>query len=182
MKIGNAVIIRHRPIPVFVRTGSKTERAHSLFRVDGNNMEPLYHEGDLLFFRFVRTAYPRQDVVCSSADGMLVKLLAADSTLYSVNPDRLFRNYGDKNVRIVGRAMSPALRRRVIFPRKQKCPSSHKFSRKSLRNLNVNREPIAGSRFFYANHTLVQNRIKRKYTTPNTSATSRAAFSAPPII
>ena len=102
MKISNAVIIRHRPIPVFVRTGSKTERAHSLFRVDGNNMEPLYHEGDLLFFRFVRTAYPRQDVVCSSADGMLVKLLAADSTLYSVNPDRLFRNYGDKNVRIVG--------------------------------------------------------------------------------
>lgn len=102
MKIGNAVIIRHRPIPVFVRTGSKTERAYSLFRVDGNNMEPLYHEGDLLFFRFARTAYPRQDVVCSSADGMLVKLLAADSTLYSVNPDRLFRNYGDKNVRIVG--------------------------------------------------------------------------------
>ena len=65
-------------------------------------MEPLYLEGDLLFFHFARTAYPRQDVVCSSADDMLVKRLAADSTLYSVNPDRLFRNYGDKNVRIVG--------------------------------------------------------------------------------
>ena len=102
MKIGNAVIIRHRPIPVFVRTGSKAEHSDALFRVDGNNMEPLYHEGDLLFFRFARTAYPRQDVVCSSADSMFVKRLAADSTLYSVNPDRLFRNYGDKNVRIVG--------------------------------------------------------------------------------
>lgn len=108
MKIGNAVIIRHMPIPVFVRTGSKTERAHSLFRVDGNNMEPLYLEGDLLFFHFARTAYPRQDVVCSSADDMLVKRLAADSTLYSVNPDRLFRNYGDKNVRIMGIVTSVA--------------------------------------------------------------------------
>ena len=180
MKIGNAVIIRHRPFPVFVRTGSKTERAHSLFRVDGNNMEPLYHEGDLLFFRFARTAYPRQDVVCSSANDMLVKRLAADSTLYSVNPDRLFRNYGDKNVRIVGNVTGVA--EESDFPRKQKSPSSHRFSRKSSRNLNV--KPGADSRLpvFYANHTLVQNRIKRKYTTPNTSATSRAAFSAPPII
>ena len=178
MKIGNAVIIRHMPIPVFVRTGSKTERAHSLFRVDGNNMEPLYHEGDLLFFRFARTAYPRQDVVCSNADRMFVKRLAAYGTLYSVNPDRLFRNYADKNVRIV----APVLRMRVTFLRKQKSPSSHRFSRKSSRNLNV--KPGADSRLpvFYANHTLVQNRIKRKYTTPNTSATSRAAFSAPPII
>lgn len=102
MKIGNAVIIRHRPIPVFVRTGSKAEHSDALFRVDGNNMEPLYHEGDLLFFRFARTAYPRQDVVCSNADRMFIKRLAADGTLYSVNPDRLFRNYADKNVRIVG--------------------------------------------------------------------------------
>ena len=46
--------------------------------------------------------------MCSSADDMLVKRLAADSTLYSVNPDRLFRNYGDKNVRIVGIVTSVA--------------------------------------------------------------------------
>lgn len=180
MKIGNAVIIRHRPIPVFVRTGSKTERAHSLFRVDGNNMEPLYHEGDLLFFRFARTAYPRQDVVCSSADGMFVKRLAADSTLYSVNPDRLFRNYGDKNVRIVGIVTGVA--DESDFPPKTEEPFLAQVFEEELKVFE--RKPGADSRLpvFYANHTLVQNRIKRKYTTPNTSATSRAAFSAPPII
>lgn len=48
------------------------------------------------------SALPAPPTLCSSADCMLVKRLTADSTLYSVNPDRLFRNYGDKNVRIVG--------------------------------------------------------------------------------
>ena len=90
------------PEPVFVRNNSKSSRSDGLVRVDGDSMEPVYHDGDLLFFRFTQVAYPKQDVVCSSADGMIVKRLSADNTLYSVNPERPFVNYEDKNVRIVG--------------------------------------------------------------------------------
>ena len=84
-------------------------------------MEPLYLEGDLLFFRFLPTAYPRQDVMCSSAD----------STLYSVNPSRLFRNYGDKNVRIVGNVTGVA--EESDFPPKTEVPFLAQVFEKELK-------------------------------------------------
>lgn len=91
-----------QPEPRFVRVNSKSSRSDALVRVDGDSMEPVYHDGDLLYFRWARAAYPKQDVVCSSADGMIVKRLSPENTLYSVNPERPFVNYEDKNVRIVG--------------------------------------------------------------------------------
>ena len=90
------------PEPCFVRKNSKSVQSDAMVRVDGDSMEPVYHDGDLLYFRWARTAYPKQDVVCSSADGMIVKRLSPENTLYSVNPERPFINYEDKNVRIVG--------------------------------------------------------------------------------
>ena len=62
----------------------------------------VVHLVEVLYFRWARAAYPKQDVVCSSADGMIVKRLSPENTLYSVNPERPFLNYEDKNVRIVG--------------------------------------------------------------------------------
>ncbi len=62
--------------------------------------------------------------MCSTTDGML----------YSVNPERLFEHYEDKNVRIV-----TGVAEEEDFPEKKKSPSSTGFLRKSSECLKKSR-------------------------------------------
>ena len=119
------------PVPRFVRISSNSDRADALVRVDGDSMEPVYHDGDLVFFRCAESAYPKQDVVCSTADGMIVKRMAPDGTLYSVNPERPFEHYEDKNVRIVGIVTGVA--EEVDFPDKEEEPFLYRVFEEELR-------------------------------------------------
>ena len=122
------------PVPRFVRCSSKSARADALVRVDGDSMEPVYHDGDLLFFRWTENAYPKQDAVCSTTDGMIVKRVAPDGTLYSVNPERPFENYEDKNVRIVGVVTGVA--EEEDFPDKKEEPFLNQVFEEELRSVD----------------------------------------------
>ncbi|MBQ3372870.1 MAG: hypothetical protein IJG40_07040 [Oscillospiraceae bacterium] len=85
----------------------------------------------LLFFRWVESAYPKQDVVCSTTDEMIVKRMAPDGTLYSVNPERPFVNYEDKNVRIVG--IVTGIAEEEDFPGKKEEPFLNRVFEEELR-------------------------------------------------
>ena len=68
-------------------------------------MEPLYHNGDLLYIQYADYADDGEDVVCSTADGAVVKRLK-NRKLYSLNKELPF---GEKNeddhVRVIGRVL-----------------------------------------------------------------------------
>ena len=74
-----------------------------------------------LSFRWAESAYPKQDAVCSTTDG----------TLYSVNPERPFEHYEDKNVRIVGIVTGVA--EEVDFPDKKEEPFLYRVFEEELR-------------------------------------------------
>ena len=92
-----------RPEPVFLRKNPRNERADAVVRVSGDSMEPVYHDGDYLYFRFSNSARSGTDVVCSTIHGAVVKRMGEDGGLYSVNPERPFRMKTEAdNVRLLG--------------------------------------------------------------------------------
>ena len=92
-----------RPEPVFLRKNPCNERADAVVRVSGDSMEPVYHEGDYLYFRFANSARSGTDVVCSTIHGAVVKRMGEDGGLYSVNPERPFQMKTEAdNVRLLG--------------------------------------------------------------------------------
>lgn len=92
-----------RPSPVFLRRSARTAGADALVRVSGDSMEPVYHDGDLLCFRYAQSAAPGTDAVCATARGAVVKRVDRDGGLFSVNPARPFTmtSEGD-GVRVLG--------------------------------------------------------------------------------
>jgi len=50
-------------------------------------MEPVYHNGDYVYYSSTSTAYPGEDVIVDTDDSAVIKRMGADRTLYSVNPD-----------------------------------------------------------------------------------------------
>ncbi len=92
-----------RPGPVFLRKNGRNDRADAVIRVSGDSMEPVYHDGDLLYFRYEDDAPPGSDAVCSTVRGAIVKRVDADGSLCSVNPARPFdmKTEGD-SVRVLG--------------------------------------------------------------------------------
>lgn len=89
----------------FVRKNGYNEKADAVVRVSGASMEPLYHNGDLLYIQYADYADDGEDVVCSTADGAVVKRLK-NRKLYSLNKELPF---GEKNeddhVRVIGRVL-----------------------------------------------------------------------------
>jgi SOS-response transcriptional repressor LexA len=66
-------------------------------------MEPVYHDGDYLYFHFTNSARSGTDVVCSTIHGAVVKRMGEDGGLYSVNPERPFQMKTEAdNVRLLG--------------------------------------------------------------------------------
>lgn len=97
-----------RPEPLILRRNARNARADALVRVSGDSMEPVYHDGDYLYFRFSDTARSGADVVCSTIHGTIVKRMGADG-LFSVNPERPFRMKTEAdNVRLLGVVTGPA--------------------------------------------------------------------------
>ncbi len=82
------------PVPVFIRKTDISAKANALVRVDGDSMEPVYHQGDYVYIRYTDSAHSGEDVVCTTANGLVIKRMNENGELYSVNPARPF---GTKN-------------------------------------------------------------------------------------
>lgn len=88
---------------VFIRRNHINSKADAMIEVSGDSMLPVYEDGDFVYIRYADTAYPGQDVVCSSANGGIIKRVTSDYKLMSVNPALPFGEKGeDDNIRIVG--------------------------------------------------------------------------------
>ena len=92
-----------RPKPVILQINARNRQANAVVRVSGDSMEPMYRDGDLLYFRFANTARTGSDVVCSTIHGAIVKRMGEDGGLFSVNPQRPFEmKAASDNVRLLG--------------------------------------------------------------------------------
>ena len=50
-------------------------------------MEPVYFDGDDVYYKEASAASPGEDVIVDTDDGAVIKRVDDDYTLYSVNPD-----------------------------------------------------------------------------------------------
>ena len=93
------------PEYVFARKTSANSKADAIARVSGRSMEPLYHDGDLLYIQYTDSVDDGEDAACSTEDGLVVKR-CKNHRLYSLNKDYPF---GDKpeefSVKVLGRVL-----------------------------------------------------------------------------
>ena len=100
--VPNAEFCDTRPKPVILHTNARNRQANAVVRVSGDSMEPAYHDGDLLYFRYANSARTGTDVVCSTIHGTIVKRMGEDG-LFSVNPLRPYEmKTAADNVRLLG--------------------------------------------------------------------------------
>ena len=74
------------PAYTFLRRNTINAKAAGIVRVHGDSMEPVYHNGDYVYYEEAETASPGEDVIVDTDDGAVIKRLDGDMTLYSVNP------------------------------------------------------------------------------------------------
>ena len=93
------------PEYVFVKKAGYNESADALIRVSGASMEPAFYDGDLVCVRYTQDVTNGDIVICSTADGAVIKQLM-NHRLYSLNRAL---PYGDKNeddhVTVVGKVL-----------------------------------------------------------------------------
>ena len=75
------------PTYTFLRKNTINAKADGIVRVDGRSMEPVYHDGDYVYYEDASSAEPGEDVIVDTDDGAVIKRVDDDHTLYSVNPD-----------------------------------------------------------------------------------------------
>ena len=75
------------PKCTFLRRNRISTRADGIVRVTGRSMEPAYLDGSDVYYREASSACPGQDVIVDTDDGAVIKRVADDYTLFSVNPD-----------------------------------------------------------------------------------------------
>lgn len=93
----------------FVRLSPKTEKADAIIRVAGRSMEPTYYSGDLVFVQYTEDVHPGDTVICSTADGAVIKRVSDDYKLHSINPAFPFGPKGeDDHVRVIGKVLGIA--------------------------------------------------------------------------
>lgn len=85
-----------QPSCIFLRKSKLNSRADGIAHVRGRSMEPVYSDGDDVYYAAACFASPGQDVIVDTDDGAVIKRVADDYTLYSVNPDPAYA-YPEKN-------------------------------------------------------------------------------------
>lgn len=91
--------------PIFIKNNPYSELADAIIRVSGASMEPLYHDGDFLYVVYTQEHTDGDDVICTTADGAVVKR-AIDDKLISLNTKYPFgEKHEDDHVRILGRVI-----------------------------------------------------------------------------
>lgn len=89
------------PSCAFLRRTSVNAGADGIVRVHGDSMEPIYASGDYVYFRTASSARSGEDVIVDTEEGAVIKRMASDGTLYSVNPDIPYPAKGDQNTLII---------------------------------------------------------------------------------
>ncbi len=103
---GGVEVTDPAPSYTFLRKNSINARADGIVLVSGDSMEPVYHDGDYVYYVCAEDARPGEDVIVDTDDGAVIKRLGKDRTLYSVNPDRPYGEKSEDNlVRIRGRVL-----------------------------------------------------------------------------
>lgn len=89
------------PEYVFLRKNHINARADGIALVKGDSMEPVYHNGDYVYYKETSAADPGEDVVVDTDDGAVIKRVDDDYTLYSVNPDIPYPAKNDDNCLVI---------------------------------------------------------------------------------
>ena len=90
---------------VFIRRNDKSKKADALIRVSGQSMEPKYHDGDLVYVKYIDDAEDGTDVICTSVDGAVIKRKEGDR-IVSLNPALPYgMKSEDDHVKIVGQVL-----------------------------------------------------------------------------
>ena len=89
------------PEYTFLRKNTLNERADGIVKVDGDSMEPVYHSGDYVYYENAVSASPGEDVIVDTDDGAVIKRIAKDNTLYSVNPDIPYPKKNEQNTLVI---------------------------------------------------------------------------------
>ena len=82
------------PTFVYLRRNTVNKKADGIARVNGKSMEPVYHDGDYVYYQNACTARPGDDVIVDTDEGAVIKRVSKNNTLYSVNTSL---PYGKKN-------------------------------------------------------------------------------------
>lgn len=61
------------PEYMFIKKNGYNESADALIRVSGASMEPQYHNGDLVYIKYTQSVEDGDIVICSTADGAVIK-------------------------------------------------------------------------------------------------------------
>lgn len=96
------------PEYLFIKKNRYSANADALIRVSGASMEPRYHDGDLVYVCYTQAVEDGDDVICSTADGAVIKRLH-DHKLHSLNKDLPFgKKSEDDHVAILGKVLGIA--------------------------------------------------------------------------
>ena len=94
-----------KPQPFFVKKNRFNAEADTLIRVSGHSMEPVYHDGDIVYVKYTTDVENNDIVICTTADGAVIKRMY-ENKLYSLNPQY---PYGEKSeddhVQVVGKVI-----------------------------------------------------------------------------
>ena len=94
-----------KPQPFFVKKNRFNAEADTLIRVSGHSMEPVYHDGDIVYVKYTTDVESNDIVICTTADGAVIKRMY-ENKLYSLNPQY---PYGEKNdddhVQVIGKVI-----------------------------------------------------------------------------
>ena len=105
--VGNIRLLNPTSVPeeapeyVFLRKNHINAKADGIALVDGKSMEPVYHDGDYVYYEEVSAADPGEDVLVDTEDGAVIKRVDDDYTLYSVNPAIPYPKKSDQNTLVI---------------------------------------------------------------------------------